>query len=341
MSLRQRAYRFADGASALAGLGGPVDHHGKVLLAAGPECCGPHVASPRSVAAGSPHRQCLSRRHAPWDRSSGVTGSQLMDGPFSGRVALITGASGGTGRAPARRPASGGAVPGLGYSAHGQAAQALAAEITRPAAPRPRPAPARAARRPPVSSSRRPPKRRARRTCCAGQQRQAEPSPAVAGHHRHPARSDAGGEPARPVPARPARGGLHAGTGVQPDLAHLPGRRVHRRRRRPASCASKARLHATDPLPASRLAATGITVNALAPALAAETRMLPGDPAQLRGRCRPAIPGRRPRRGHPRQGLPDQPGHLPDGGICPRQAPDGIHHGQTSLAGLPLTSALP
>jgi 3-oxoacyl-[acyl-carrier protein] reductase len=62
---------------------------------------------------------------------------------------------------------------------------------------------------------------------------------------------------------------------------------------------------------ASRLAATGITVNALAPALAAETRMLPGDPAQLRGRCRPAIPGRRPRRGHPRQGLPDQPGHLP------------------------------
>jgi len=59
MSLRQRAYRFADGASALAGLGGPVDHHGKVLRAAGPECGGPHVASPRSVAAGSPHRRCL------------------------------------------------------------------------------------------------------------------------------------------------------------------------------------------------------------------------------------------------------------------------------------------
>jgi len=39
---------------------------------------------------------------------------------------------------------------------------------------------------------------------------------------------------------------------------------------------------------ASRLAATGVTVNALAPVLAAETRMLPGDPAQLRGRCRPA-----------------------------------------------------
>jgi len=45
MSLRQRAYRFTDGASALAGSGGPVDHHGKVLLPAGPECGGPHVAS--------------------------------------------------------------------------------------------------------------------------------------------------------------------------------------------------------------------------------------------------------------------------------------------------------
>lgn len=33
---------------------------------------------------------------------------------------------------------------------------------------------------------------------------------------------------------------------------------------------------------ASRLAATGVTVNALAPALSAETGMLPGDPAQLR-----------------------------------------------------------
>lgn len=79
----------------------------------------------------------------------------------------------------------------------------------------------------------------------------------------------------------------------------------------PHHAASKAGPHALTHLLASRLAATGITVNAPPPALAAGTRMLPGDPAQLRGRCRPAIPGRRPRRGHPRQGLPDQPGHLP------------------------------
>ena len=37
-----------------------------------------------------------------------------MDGPFSGRVPLITGASGRIGQALARLPATGGAVPGLG-----------------------------------------------------------------------------------------------------------------------------------------------------------------------------------------------------------------------------------
>ena len=48
---------------------------------------------------------------------------------------------------------------------------------------------------------------------------------------------------------------------------------------------------------ASRLAATGVTVNALAPALSAETGMLPGDPAQLRPQVpvgRAANPARSP-----------------------------------------------
>ena len=114
----------------------------------------------------------------------------------------------------------------------------------------------------------------------------------------------------------------------------------------PHHAASKAGLHALTHFLASRLAATRVTVNALAPALAAETRMLPGDrPSCAAGagrQARPAIPGHRPRRGHPRQGLPDQPGHLPrrrhlpqigTGRYSPRRA--------DVLAGLPLTSALP
>ena len=53
-----------------------------------------------------------------------------MDGSFGGRVALITGASGGIGQALARRLAASGAALGLGYSTKGKAARALAAEIT-------------------------------------------------------------------------------------------------------------------------------------------------------------------------------------------------------------------
>ena len=105
MSLRQRAYRFADGVSALAGLGGPADHHGKILPAAGPECGG---RTSRARAASRPGHLTAGaflppRAMGPAIRCDRPAG---MDGPFSGRVALITGASGGTGQAPARRPAT-------------------------------------------------------------------------------------------------------------------------------------------------------------------------------------------------------------------------------------------
>jgi len=43
-------------------------------------------------------------------------------------------------------------------------------------------------------------------------------------------------------------------------------------------------LHGLILFLAARLAPSGVTVNALAPALVAETGMLPGDPAQLRER---------------------------------------------------------
>ena len=82
----------------------------------------------------------------------------------------------------------------------------------------------------------------------------------------------------------------------------------------PHYAASKAGLGGLTHFLASRFAAAGVTVNALAPALIAETGMLPGRPDELRGtvpvgRGQPGRGGR-PGPGHPGQRLPDQPGDL-------------------------------
>ena len=53
----------------------------------------------------------------------------VADTTLTGRIALVTGASGGIGQALTRRLATEGASVALGYGAHAQAAEELAAEI--------------------------------------------------------------------------------------------------------------------------------------------------------------------------------------------------------------------
>ena len=204
-----------------------------------------------------------------------------MDGPFSGLVALITGASGGIRQALARRLAAGGAVLGLGYGARGQAAEALAAQIT-----------AAGGTAIAVGAD-------LRRAEAPGQLVQAaadalgpvEVLVSNAGLSRVQPLEDITAaqfdemlavnlrapfllaQAAAPAMAERGFGRILFLSSVAAFTGGIAG---------PHYAASKAGLHGLTHFLASRLAASGVTVNALAPALVAETGMLPGDPAQLR-----------------------------------------------------------
>jgi 3-oxoacyl-[acyl-carrier protein] reductase len=202
---------------------------------------------------------------------------------FAGRTALVTGASGGIGAALARRLAAGGADLALSYRGHGADADRLAAEL-------------------------------------GGTGRRVVTVPADLADPAAPAALVA--EAARrlgPVDLLVAAAGDGTRTGWDaldiddwdrtlavnlraPFLLAqrvLPGM-VERGYGRvlffssvaaftggvvgPHYAASKAGLHGLVHHLAARVAAHGVTVNAIAPALVAGTRMLPGDPGDLAGR---------------------------------------------------------
>jgi 3-oxoacyl-[acyl-carrier protein] reductase len=202
------------------------------------------------------------------------------DAPFAGRIALVTGASGGIGAELSRRLAGAGAAVGLHYASNEAAATGLAAEIE-----------------------------------AAGGR--ARTFGADLGDGSAPERLV--GEVERelgPVDVLAANAGLsRPGSWEDIDaqafdetvavnlrapylLARrvLPGMRERRYGRilftssvaavtggivGPHYASSKAGLHGLTHFLASRVAAAGVTVNAIAPALIEDTAMLPGDPGEL------------------------------------------------------------
>lgn len=212
------------------------------------------------------------------------TDRQAPDGRvLAGRVALITGASGGIGQALARRLAAEGAYVALGYGANASPVEGLAAEITAIGG---RAVPVRADLRSPeaptelisVAEDKLGPVDVLVSNAGLGRRQSLEEISSgdfddmVAVNLRAPFLLAQ-----RAVPGMRERG--FGRILFISSVAAFTGGMVG-----PHYAASKAGLHGLTHFLAVRLAGHGITVNALAPALISGTAMLPGDPEELRVR---------------------------------------------------------
>jgi 3-oxoacyl-[acyl-carrier protein] reductase len=203
-----------------------------------------------------------------------------MPDPLSGRVALVTGGSGGIGSALCERLAGAGALVAVGYSSNQEAAERLVEQIRGGGGSATA-----------VEGDLR--EREAPSALVAATEKALGPVTILVANHGHSRRrewqqvdAEAWDETlainlrASFLLARRVLPGMQrAGWGrvvFVSSVAAYTGGIVG-----PDYASSKAGLHGLTHFLASRLAADGITVNAIAPALIEETRMLPGDPGDL------------------------------------------------------------